>query len=136
MSEGWTIQSAADTISRQRGIDLVATRGERRLAVEVKGFPGTVYARGSRAGQPKPTRPTLQARHWLAEAFLASCLIGGTDNPPEVALALPDMPRYRELVARLMYAMDQLGFRVLLVDEAGSVHQLGRPSAGFTPESQ
>jgi len=50
MSEGWTIVSAANTATRQRGVDLVATNGARRLAIEVKGFPGTVYARGDRAG--------------------------------------------------------------------------------------
>ena len=125
ISEGWTIESTADTISRERGVDIVASRDQRRLSVEVKGFPGTVYARGARAGQPKPTSPTLQARHWLAQAFLASCLIGGDSNPPEVALALPDVPRYRDLVGRIMYAIDRLGFQVLLVDEAGAVRRLG-----------
>lgn len=95
IAEGWTIVSAADTATRQRGIDLVASRGAKRLAVEVKGFPGTVYARGERAGQPKPTAPTLQAKHWLAEALLAALLVRGNNAYDEVAIAFPNMPRYR-----------------------------------------
>lgn len=124
ISQGWTIVSAANTASRQRGVDLVATKGERQLAVEVKGFPGTVYARGDRAGQPKPTAPNLQARHWLAEALLAACMLGGASDPPEIALAFPDVPRYRKLIAKIMYAIDQLGFQVFLSDEAGVVRPL------------
>jgi hypothetical protein len=46
ISAGWTIESAADTASRQRGIDLVATKRGHRLAVEAKGYPGTVYGSG------------------------------------------------------------------------------------------
>jgi len=92
IAEGWTIVAAANTASRQRGIDLVATNGERQLAVEVKGFPGTVYARGERAGQPKPTAPNLPACHWLAEALLAALLLGGSSDRTEIALAFPDVP--------------------------------------------
>jgi hypothetical protein len=75
VAAGWTIESAADTASRQRGIDLLATKEGRRLGVEVKGYPGTVYARGARAGQPKPTAPTTQARHWFAQALLTAVLV-------------------------------------------------------------
>src|SRR5207248_1105760 len=111
---GWTIESVADTASRQRGIDLVATKGDRRLAVEVKGYPGTVYARGERAGQPKPTAPTTQARHWYAQALLTAVLTGDLDDPAEIALAFPDMPRFRELIGRSEWAIRRLGVRVFL----------------------
>jgi hypothetical protein len=144
IAEGWTIVSAANTLARQRGIDLVAAKGVRRLAIEVKGFPGTVYARGERAGQPKPTPPTLQARHWLAKALLAALLVGGSGNQSEVAIALPDMPRYRDLVSRIGYAVDQLRLRVLVVAADGTVTLLrGEPmdlscmerSQGDTPQA-
>jgi len=124
VAAGWTIESAADTASRQRGIDLVATKGGRRLAVEVKGYPGTVYARGERAGQPKPTAPTTQARHWFAQALLTAVLVGGSEDGAKAALAFPDMPRFRDLIARSEWALRRLGVRVFLVSEGGDVEEL------------
>lgn len=126
-TEGWTIESAADTASRQRGIDILATQRDRRLAVEVKGYPDTVYARGERAGQPKPTAPTNQARHWFAGALLSAMLAGGSDDRTEIALAFPDMPRYRELIRRSDWALRRLGLRVLLVAESGQVDEVPVP---------
>ena len=52
------------------------------LLVEVKGWPSTTYAKGERAGQPKPTQPTLQATHWFAEG-LTTLIRRGAE--PEVA---------------------------------------------------
>ena len=132
ISKGWTIVSASNTASRQRGIDLVATKGDKRLAVEVKGFPDTVYARGDRAGQPKPTKPNLQARHWLGEALLAACVLRGTNDGAEIALAFPDVPRYRELIGKIMHTVERLEFQVFMCDERGSVKPLvsGRAAAG------
>ena len=124
VAAGWTIESAADTASRQRGIDLVARKGGRRLAVEVKGYPGTVYARGERAGQPKPTAPTTQARHWFAQALLTAVLVGGSEDRVDVAVAFPNMPRFRELIARSDWALRRLGVRVFLVSEGGEVEEL------------
>jgi hypothetical protein len=57
---------------RERGIDLLLERDGGRLAIEVKGFPGTVYARGPKKGEAKPTQPALQAKHWFAEALLSA----------------------------------------------------------------
>lgn len=124
IAEDWMIVSAANTATRQRGIDLVATRKTQRLAVEVKGYPGTVYARGEKAGQPKPTAPTLQAKHWLAKAMLAAVLAGGSNEYTTIVIAFPDMPRYRDLVARIRYALDKLELRVLFVAEGGQVSEL------------
>ena len=126
VAAGWMIESAADTASRQRGIDLVATKRGRRLAVEVKGYPGTVYARGARAGQPKPTAPTTQARHWFAQALLTAVLVGGSEERADVAVAFPDMPRFRDLIERSQWALQRLGVRVFLVGEGGEVEELLR----------
>lgn len=123
-ADGWTIESFADTASRQRRVDLVATKGDRRLAIEVKGYPSTVYARGAKAGQPKPTAPTLQARHWFAQALLTAVLMGRSGDEPEIALAFPDMPRFRDLIGRSEWAFRRLGVRVFLVDESGNVEEI------------
>ena len=124
LAAGWTIESAAETASRQRGIDLFATKGARRLAVEVKGYPGTVYARGERMGQPKPTAPTTQARHWFAQALLTAVLAGAPGDGAKAALAFPDMPRFRDLIARSEWALRCLGIHVFLVAEGGEVEDL------------
>ncbi len=123
IAEAWTITAAADTASRQRGIDLVAVKGNQTLAVEVKGYPGTVYAYGPRAGQPKPTKPPLQARHWLAEALMSTLVAAGTGKFTDVAIALPDLPRYRDLLAKIDHAINKLGLRVFLVQEGGGVSE-------------
>jgi len=124
LAEGWTIESAADTTSQQRGIDLIATKETRRLAVEVKGYPETVYARGERAGQPKPTAPTNQARHWFAQALFTAVLTGSSDQGAELALAFPDVPRFQKLIARSEWALRRLAIFVFLVDETGHVEEL------------
>jgi hypothetical protein len=124
-SDGWTIERSADTSSQEPGIDLVATKEKRILAIEVKGYPGTVYARGPRAGQPKPTPPTLQARHWYADALLKAVLTGTSRQEAELALAFPDFPRYRRLIARSDWALRRLGIRVFFVDENDNVEVSG-----------
>jgi hypothetical protein len=119
--EGWTIVSAADTASQERGIDIVAERAGRRLLVEVKGYPGTTYARGERAGQPKPTNPTLQAKHWLSDALLTTLRTRDKHRGAQVAIGLPDMPRYRTLLGDIAGSLAQLDVLVLLVHDDGSV---------------
>lgn len=121
VSAGWLIERTADTASRQQGIDVVAVRGERRLAVEVKGFPSTTYARGPKMGQPKPTAPTLQARHWFAGALLTAIATKGKEPAFEVALALPDVPRYRRLFDQTRWAFERLAIGLYLISESGAV---------------
>lgn len=64
-SDAWTINATANTATRQKGADIMAVREGDVLVVEVKGYPSAVYEGGERAGQPKPTNPATQARHWL-----------------------------------------------------------------------
>lgn len=54
MSTGWEVREAADTESKAPGIDLLATKDGRWLAVEVKGYPSTTDDHGPKRGQPKP----------------------------------------------------------------------------------
>src|SRR4051794_9097995 len=55
IAQGWDVREAADTESKAPGIDLLATKDERWLAIEVKGYPNTTYDHGPKRGQPKPT---------------------------------------------------------------------------------
>lgn len=42
----------------------------------------------------------------------------------EIALAFPDVPRYRKLLRPIRHAIERLGFRVFLCDEAGALRDL------------
>lgn len=119
-AKGWRIVAVADTARPQRGADIIAERDGTRLLVEVKGWPSATYARGDRAGQPKPTQPTLQATHWFAEALI-TLIRRGDDLGARLALALPDMPRYRALLAEAGWAIERLEIIVYLVEADGAV---------------
>jgi len=58
---GAIVQSVADTATKARGTDVVATLGGRHVHIEVKGWPSTSYADPRRASEIKRTQPTLQA---------------------------------------------------------------------------
>ena len=119
--QGWTIKEESDTASQQRGVDLVAVLDDRVLAVEVKGYPSTTYARGPKAGQPKPTQPTLQARHWYAGALLSALMLRSKRPSVEIALGFPDFPRYRSLLEKTEWALRNLNIGIYLVQSDRSV---------------
>jgi hypothetical protein len=119
-ANGWSIIRVADTAQRERGVDIIAGRDGQRLLVEVKGWPSSTYARGARAGQSKPTQPTLQAAHWFAEG-LTSLIRRGAEPGSRLALGLPDMPRYRTLIGEVGWALKRLDITVYLVTAEGAV---------------
>jgi len=121
LAEGWTIVSAADTATKEAGIDVLAERGGVRLAVEVKGYPSDRYMSGKRRGQPKTTRPPTQARHWYAGALLTTVLTKGAHPDWTLALAFPDFPTYRSLLERTAPSLRALDVAVYLVSEDGRV---------------
>ncbi|MBA3366252.1 MAG: hypothetical protein H0U03_10790 [Actinobacteria bacterium] len=51
-------------------------------------------------------------------------LVGGAEERAEVTIAFPDMPRFRDLIARSEWALRRLGVRVFLVNEGGDVEEL------------
>ncbi|MCK9902150.1 hypothetical protein CC117_25515 [Parafrankia colletiae] len=120
---GWQIRWTADTATRERGIDILAARGGRTLAVEVKGFPtrGT-YADPRRVAEIKPTQPATQARHWFAHAVLKAMLTLDEFPDYEVAIGLPDVATYRRLYERTCLSLGRAAIGVLFVDEHGEVH--------------
>jgi len=121
VAQGWQLLGESDCLSRERGIDLLLERGGEQLAIEVKGFPSTTHGRGPMKGQPKPTQPTLQAKHWFAEALLAAILVQSKHPAYTVAIAFPHMPRYRSLIDSTRNALTRVGLGVFLVQDGGAV---------------
>jgi hypothetical protein len=124
VEQGWQDLRVADTASRERGVDILAGKGSRRLAVEVKGWPTTTYARGPLAGEPKPTPPTSQAGKWFSHALLTVLTTLQSRPDHEVAIGLPDMPRFRRLVAATDQSLSFLGVGVLLVRQDDAIEVL------------
>lgn len=119
---GWEIREFADTAARAQGADLFAVRDGQALVIETKGYPSDRYASGPRAGERKPTHPTLQARHWFAGALL-SVLLAQVKRPgARVAIGLPDFPRYRSLLVTMKRSLRHMGIGVYLIDRHGEVH--------------
>jgi hypothetical protein len=123
-SEGWDVRQLADTASRARGIDVLATKDERTLAVEVKGYPSTTYARGALQGMPKRTNPTNQAPKWFSQALVKAIATTDGGGDPEVAIAFPDHARFRSLIERSEWALARLRVGVYLVKDDGTVELL------------
>ena len=124
VADGWSIVRAANTATREQGVDIIAVRDRGTLLVEVKGFPSTVYARGERAGQAKRTPPTVQAKHWFAEAMLKAVRLRHSDLSATVFIAYPAHPRYSSLLSETKWALDALAIGVLAVHEDGRVEGL------------
>jgi hypothetical protein len=117
----WQVKSVADTAKGEPGADIVATRADVTLIVEVKGYPSTLYERGPKQGQKKRVTPSTQARHWMSEAILTAMLRQAADPQHRVAIAFPDFPVYANLLARLRHSLRKLGLIVIVVSESGSV---------------
>lgn len=118
---GWGINSVANTSTRERGVDIIATRDGMKLLVEVKGYPSEYYVSGDRKGQRKPTPPSLQARVWFADLLMSSMVNAGDEPDARILLCVPDVPTYRNLAGRVSLSLDRLNFTIAWVGENGEV---------------
>ncbi len=118
---GWRITFAANTAAKQAGVDLTASKANRRLLIEVKGFPTTTYAYGPNRGKLKSTQPTNQARQYFSHALLSMMRMLDKEPSAEVALCFPDYPTYRALLAATKRPFKLLRVGVYLVRKDGSV---------------
>ncbi|WBB47442.1 hypothetical protein O3597_20160 [Verrucosispora sp. WMMA2044] len=119
--QGWQLLQVADTATKQQGTDVVTERAGQRLHVEVKGYPSKTYADPRRAGEVKPTQPTLQAGHWYADALVQALRLREKHSGDQVAMAFPDAPRYRSLLAETASTLRNMRIGVFLVAEDGLV---------------
>jgi hypothetical protein len=112
-SEGWALVQVMNTETRQQGTDIEATRGGVRLHVEVKGYP----SEGASA------QPSNQATHYYAGALLKAVRLREAHPDDAVAMAFPDKPRYRTLLAETAQSVRTLRITVFFIAESGSVTQ-------------
>jgi hypothetical protein len=118
-NDGWQIRSVADTERRERGVDISAQRNGLRLALEVKGYPSAAYVRGSNAGHAKRANPSALATQFLAAAvFTALGLTSATWDL--VAIALPNTPRYRDLLQGVRGSLSRSGIGIMIVNADGT----------------
>lgn len=118
---GWRILRTADTASREHGVDIIASRNDETLYVEVKGWPSRVYADPSRSGELKRTQPTVQANVWFDSAIVAALRLRQRHLEAKIAVCFPDFPRYRDLLTSVAGAMDRCDVMTWLVHESGLV---------------
>lgn len=123
--QGAEIVSLAETASKQRGTDVVADLDDRRIHIEVKGWPSIGYSDPRRAGEIKPTAPTMQANHWFAEAVSSALKLRQAYQSDRVVVAFPDMPRYRTLHSERADPLKRVDIECWLVGESGTVEVVG-----------
>lgn len=118
---GAALRSVVDTATRARGTDIVAVLDGRVLHIEVKGWPSTTYADPRRAGEVKRTQPSLQAKHWYADAVLSALRLRTKHPDDRVVIAFPDMTRYRNLASETTAPLHKVGIETWFVTESGEV---------------
>jgi hypothetical protein len=115
-SQEYRIVRFADTASRQPGKDIEAESDAGPLWVTVKGYP---------EGTPR-TRPSTQASHWFKQALFDIVAWHGENPEAELAFALPDFSRYRDLAARVAWLQPVARFSFIWVMEDGTVEVVTR----------
>ena len=120
-NEGWEIVNKADTHSKERGVDIHATREDATLLVEAKGYPSVDYRDPRRAGQTKRTNPSSQAQQWYSHALLKALRLQTKFPDAIVALAFPDFPRYQVLFEETRVGLLKLDVALFTVRENGGV---------------
>lgn len=108
---GYRIVRSADTASRETGKDIEAYSPDGPLWITVKGYP---------VGTPR-TQPTTQASHWFKQALFDIVAWRGESANAQLALALPDFPRYRRLAEKVRWLQPVARFAYFWIDEDGTV---------------
>jgi hypothetical protein len=80
---GWEILSRTNTYTKERGVDLYASKDSVNSLVEAKGYPSASYRDPKRAGERKPTNSTSQAQHCVTWEEISG-IIGANDSSSKV----------------------------------------------------
>lgn len=121
--DGWRILSVANTATKERGVDVIASLDDSIIGVEVKGYPSRGYADPARAGEVKPTRPSTQAGHWYTQAVLAAMRLRSREPQWRSVIALPDFQRFRDLHTETSGSLAAAQIEVWWVDRTGTVRR-------------
>lgn len=126
VKQGFKIEKDNSNNIRARGADIIISKRESKEAIEVKGYPTTLYTKGEDKGKPKPTNPKLQAKHWFSEAFLSSIFNYRqlkNAKPIKISLGFPRFERYEELIAKVedYFTDNHIDIKVYFVLENGSI---------------
>lgn len=109
---GWTTHGIS---TAERGVDIIATQGSRRMEIEAKG------ATSSKAGTRRyglGFTPN-QVRSHVSVALYTAAAVTSRNDKCRAALALPDDAAHRAVVARIGPALKRLEIAVFWVDAEG-----------------
>jgi len=125
MKKGFTIRSEWVKTGPDIEAEIVEGGKRRALIVEAKGYPTEYYAHGKKAGQPKPTKPNIQARHWVADAIFTTLLRIAEAKYGDIqfALAFPKFPIYTNLMNRLRVFREKFNVTLFFVNAGKNVKE-------------
>ncbi|MBX9595627.1 MAG: hypothetical protein K2X46_14785 [Roseomonas sp.] len=112
-AEGRSIESRCGTSAR--GVDISATRGGERLAIEAKGATSS-KATTARYGKPFSAAQVLDH---VAKAIYAA--MKARSQGFRSAVALPDDAPHQRRIAAVAGSLTELGITVYFVDASGAV---------------
>jgi hypothetical protein len=125
---GWSIRRVADTASSEHGHDIDAVKGDERVLIEVKGYPTSTYARGSRQGEVRAAGSLgAQARTYFSNALLSGCVMRAENADSRVVIAFPATETYATLARRVGPVLLSAGIELWIVDEEGEVQEGTKP---------
>ena len=107
LGKGWSIKQAVSTSTHEKGIDIIAEKDDISLWVTVKGYPRKKIK----------TNPRLQCVHWFSSALYDIIKYRERNAEVELAFALPDFERYRNLVKEITWFKAVSKFNFFWVNE-------------------
>jgi Holliday junction resolvase-like predicted endonuclease len=113
---GWHIERTRST--NERGHDILATKGETTLAVEVKGGKSS---KPHTARYGKPFDSGQKRSHVAVALYKAATVFGAGQYRP--GIALPSDDRHRKLIEAIRPALDVLHVAVFLADDDWTVRE-------------
>ena len=104
--------------TNKAGTVIIASKFLKKEVIEVKGF-SDYYSVISETVAAKDT----SAKSWFTEALFNSIVNFSLCDTADIAMALPNAGRYREIIQRLndYFSINDLYFKIYLVNEDGSI---------------
>jgi len=123
--QGWDITGEA--VGHQHGVDVTVVRDGITIDIEVKGHPQNVLIAGENKGQARSFHPAAQARTYFANALHAALATAHKYPNHLVAIALPEVDRFRNMATNTRGPLGHIGVGVYLVPKEGDVETVIEP---------